>query len=83
MFGWWSYGASMSWYETSLGPIMMIAAAALAVVILEWLLRSFGPDRQFRTQEKAAHDFVEENLAKSGGIDRAKHKEQRQVTSGS
>jgi uncharacterized membrane protein len=82
MFRWWEYGAPLTLFSTIFGPIIMIVVAVLAVVIIEWLLRSFGPDRQSRTQEKAARDFVEENLTHSG-IDRTEHKEHRQVASGS
>jgi uncharacterized membrane protein len=81
IYGWWDYGASPPWYGMLFGPIMMIIVAVLAVVIIEWLLRTLGPDRQFRAHERSASEMVQDNFA-HGEIDRAKHEEGKQVLSG-
>jgi putative membrane protein len=80
MYGWWE-GSSMPWFGMILGPIMMIALIAVAVLLVVWAVRAFGPASSGPADSRPL-DMLKQRYAR-GEIDRAEFEERKQVLSGS
>ena len=81
MHGWWD-GSSAPWYGMIFGPIMMIASIVLTVVIIAWVLRTFGLWRQSGPQGDTPLDTLKHRFARDE-IDRAEYEERKKILSGS
>jgi putative membrane protein len=80
MQGWWDYGVSSPWYGFILGPVMMIAFVAAAVLVVVWIARALGPDREPPAREQSPLDILKARFAR-GEIDKAEYEERRQLLS--
>ncbi len=79
MYGWSDYGGP--WYGMFFGPIMMIVFVAVAVLVVAWALRAFGPDWQSGAKAKTPLDILKDRFAR-GEIDQADYEKRKQLLSG-
>ena len=76
---WWDYGAPMPWYGVVFGPLMMLIA--LIVLVVVYLLRALGRNSP-AAEPPAPLDILKERFAR-GEIDHEEYEGRRKVLSNS
>lgn len=78
---WWCDGGSqMPWFGMVLGPIAMIAALVIVILIIAYVLRAAGFGAYLPPREKTALDILKERFAR-GEIDRAEYEDRSRLLS--
>ena len=82
MHWWWDGAGPLPWFGMILGPLMMIAALAIIVLLVIYLLRALAPGPANPAPGKSAIDILQERFAR-GEIDQAEYEARKRTLSAS